>query len=105
MINSIQLKADTIHRVHPPAFKAKVAIEAIKEDKTISELASLFDVHTNQVRRWKQIAEEGIMALFSKNNKKQEKEKEEIIESLYSQIGQLKVESDWLKKKVGLLEQ
>jgi transposase len=91
-------------RKHPPTLKARVAIEAIKGERTVAEIASIYNIHTSQIRRWKNIAIEGIEALFSGKIDKIDKENKELVELLYKQIGQLKVESDWLKKKVGLLE-
>lgn len=91
-------------RKHPPVLKARVALEAIKGEKTLAEIASIYNIHTTQIRRWKRNALEGIEAVFSGNLKKLEKESQELVESLYKQIGQLTVECDWLKKKVGLLE-
>lgn len=85
-------------------FKAKVAIEAIKEEKTISDIAGKFQVHPNQVNQWKKVAIEGIPELFSLKKEKDEKEREAKEDELYKQIGQLKVELDWVKKKSGLFK-
>ncbi len=81
-------------------FKSKVAIEAIKGDKTISELSSKFEVHRDQVQRWKKIAIGGITGIFSEKQSKDKQNSEKLMDELYRQIGQLKVELDWLKKKV-----
>jgi len=88
---------------YPPAFKAKVALEAIKEEKTSAELSSQYQVHPGQIRNWKGTLKQGAMDLFSGNRKKIKDNKEELIQELYRQIGQLKVELDWLKKKSGLI--
>ncbi len=80
--------------------KSKVAIEAIKGDKSIAELSSNFEVHRDQVQRWKKIAIAGITGLFSEKQSKEKQNSEKLIDELYRQIGQLKVELDWLKKKV-----
>ncbi len=78
-------------------FKAKVAIEALKGQKTVAEIASEFEVHTTQVNSWKSRCLMVQPILFKKlENKDAEHEKEK--EHLYSQIGQLKVEADWLSK-------
>jgi transposase-like protein len=83
-------------------FKAKVALEAIKEQKSLSELAEQFELHPNLISIWKREFLENASNVFSKSNDDKrfiaeaEKEKEE----LFKQIGQLKVENDWLKKKV-----
>jgi len=91
-------------RKHPPVFKARVAIEALREQKTISQIASLYSVHPTQINAWKRIAKQGLQALFTDKRKRVDKNKDEFIKELFQQIGQLTVERDWLKKKVGLLE-
>ena len=95
----------SIRKKHPPAFKAKVALESIKGEKTSAELASEYEVHPQQIRRWKRIATDGIIELFTDNRQKRDKEKDMLIEELYKQIGQLKVDLDWLKKKSGLISE
>jgi putative transposase len=84
-------------------FKAKVAIAAIKGDKTVNEIASTFSVHPNQVTTWKKQALDSIPDAFSSRLSRQADEDENLKARLYQEIGQLKVELDWLKKKVGLL--
>jgi putative transposase len=80
-------------------FKAKVAIEALKGHKTINELSPEFGAHASQVNTWKkQLLEVSKMAFNGKHDKDQRSFEEER-ERLYSQIGQQKVELDWLKKK------
>ena len=86
---------------HAPAFKAKVAMEALKEEKSSAELASQYQVHPGQIRNWKAVVVNGIAELFNGKRQKADREKDELIEELYRQIGQLKVELDWLKKKSG----
>jgi len=79
-------------------FKAKVAIEALKEQKTLSQIASEFDIHPNQIGDWKKRLHDEAATIFltqNNHNKKQDK----LVERLYQQIGQLQVELDWLKKK------
>jgi len=94
-----------IRKKYPPAFKAKVALEAIKGEKTSAELASEYEVHPQQIRRWKRVATDGIIELFTDNRQKRDKEKDILIEELYKQIGQLKVDLDWLKKKSGFISE
>lgn len=86
-------------RNHPPVFKAKVALEALKEEKTSAELASQYQIHPAQIRRWKSMVSNRLVELFQDH--KPDGKEEELIEELYRQIGQLKVELDWLKKKSG----
>jgi len=85
-------------------FKAKVAIATIKGDKTVNEIASTYGVHPNQVTTWKKQALGVIPDAFSSRQARQVEADEELRARLYQQIGQLKVELDWLKKKVGLLD-
>jgi len=85
-------------------FKLKVAIEAIKAHRTINEISSEFDIHPSQVNTWKkQLIEGGKMAFNSKKQQKASQSLEDERERLYAQIGKLKVEVDWLKKKTGHL--
>jgi putative transposase len=84
-------------------FKAKVAIAAIKGDKTVNEIASTYGVHPNQVTTWKKQALGSIPDALSSRVARQTESDENLKARLYQEIGQLKVELDWLKKKVGLL--
>jgi transposase-like protein len=93
-----------LRRVHPPAFKARVAVEAIKEQKTISQLSSQYGVHPTQITKWKKKALTGLEGLFADSVIKLRERDDGLIRSLYEQVGQLKVENDWLKKKIGLIE-
>lgn len=81
-------------------FKAKVALSALKGDKTLAELSSEFGVHSIQINRWKKKLLEQAPALFSPKDDSSKKDKEQLIENLYKHIGQLQVERDWLKKKL-----
>ena len=84
------------------AFKAKVALEAIKGQRTINEIASAYEVHPNQVTQWKKQAVSQLDEIFSNGRVRADAAEEELRNQLYQQIGQLKVELDWLKKKSGL---
>jgi transposase len=79
--------------------KAKVAIESVKGFKTISEIASLYEVHPNQVSIWKKQYLDSAIGIFSKPNVPEEKQKEQVTDNLYRKIGQLEIENEFLKKK------
>ena len=90
----------TERRKYTPGFKAKVALEALKEQQTLSALSTRYELHPHQITAWKKQLLDGSEQLFSSgkllpDKEEQEKERDE----LYKQIGQLKVENDWLKKK------
>lgn len=86
-------------KIHSPEFKAKVAIEAIKGMKTASELASLFHVHPTQINAWKKQVQESMPECFQRARSSPQKSQEELTSPLYEEIGKLKMELDWLKKK------
>ena len=92
-----------MRRAHNGAFKAKVALEAIKGEKTLAQLSSEFGVHANQIGQWRKQVLKELPNLFFNRRKRQEREQDELISELYRQIGQLKVEVDWLKKKSQML--
>lgn len=87
-----------IRRKLSPAFKAKVAMEAIREQKTIPEIASQHGIHASQVQKWKKELKEGVLDIFANGKARSDSAKDELIEELYKQIGKLQVELDWLKK-------
>ena len=80
------------------AFKARVAVESLKEDRTLADLASEFKVHPNQITKWKKHLQDHLADLFTPNYGKDENE--EVIARLYEEIGRLKVDLDFLKKRV-----
>ena len=96
-------EAGEMKKNHDASFKAKVALEAIKGEKTTAQIASQYGVHSNQIGQWKKRLLKELPSLFSDRRKKGDKEKELESDELYRQIGQLKVELDWLKKKSQLL--
>ena len=85
-------------------FKAKVALEAIKGQRTISEIASRHEIHPNLVTQWKKALLAHASDAFSDARSKDKADDEALKGQLYQQIGQLKVELDWLKKKSGLAD-
>jgi len=78
--------------------KAKIAIEALKGNITLNEISSKFQVHSTQICKWKNIAREAIVNGFKDNSKRIVQDKE-LEDELYKQVGQLKMELEWLKKK------
>jgi putative transposase len=79
--------------------KTKVALEAIKGQKTTNEIAAEYGVHPSQITQWKRQALDGLPDLFSTRESRQAKSEEALIAQLYQEIGQLKVQVDWLEKK------
>ena len=90
----------TLRKKHPVKTKVKIALEAIKGEKTTAEITSTYGIHATQVNSWKKQALESIPEAFSAKRKKQENDQQELIGELYKQIGQLKVENDFLKKSL-----
>lgn len=89
---------------HSPAFKAKIVQEVIKEDKTITQIASENGLHPNQISQWKATALHGLPTLFERESKAKSDQAahEKQVEDLYAQIGRLTTQVAWLKKKSGL---
>jgi transposase-like protein len=85
-------------------FKARVALEAIKGQRTVSEIASRYSVHPHQVSQWKKQAIEQMAESLGDRRARRDKSEDELKAQLYQEIGQLKVELDWLKKRVGLAD-
>ena len=88
-----------MRKTYDAAFKAKVAFEAAKGEKTIAQIASEFSVHPNQIRLWRNHLVGQMPELFSSRQPQQEKAREDLEAELFQQIGQLKMELEWLKKK------
>ncbi len=89
---------------HSPAFKAKVAIEALREESTIQELAVRFNIHPTQISKWKRQLLDGVVDVFQKGKGLQKCDSEKEVEELYRQIGRLKVENDFLAKGLSRLK-
>ena len=87
-------------RNHTSTFKAKVALEALKGEYTLAELAGRYDLHSNQIQRWKNMLTDGAVDLFVAQEKDR-KDTEAEIDKLHSKIGQLTVERDFLAKAFG----
>jgi transposase-like protein len=83
--------------------KAKVALEAIRGQKTVNEIASQYDVHPSQVGTWKKQALESLPEVFSNGKARSREEEQAKLDALYQQIGQLQVELSFLKKRTGHL--
>ena len=91
-------------RIHDAAFKTKVVLEALKGVKTLAQLSSDFGIHAQQITDWKRQVLDGIPTLFESPASKPTlniEQREQIENPLFQQIGQLKVENDWLKKNCG----
>ena len=86
---------------HSAEFKAQVALAAIQNTKTINELAGHFEVHPNQIREWKKQALAAVPDAFSGRRVKDAASNDALLKDLYEQIGRMKVELEWLKKKLG----
>lgn len=81
-------------------FKAKVALEALREHQSLSELASKYEVHPNQISKWKKQLLEHSADLFARDFKGGDKEAGQEVDALYTQIGKMKVQIDFLKKSL-----
>lgn len=86
-------------KIYGAEFKAKVAMEAVAGRLTINEIAKRHEVHPVQVSKWKKQFLEAVPGIFESSNKSRAVADEELTDQLYQQIGRLKVELDWLKKK------
>ncbi len=89
-------------RNHSAQFKAKVALATVKADKTSAELSKQFQVHPTQITKWKKQLTDSLPEIFSLRRDQVLQEQQALIDQLYQQIGQQKVELDWLKKNCNL---
>ncbi len=89
-----------IRKTHPLNTKVKVALEAIKGEKTTSEITSQYSIHVSQINNWKKQALEQIPNAFSHKRKRQKEDQQKLVDELYRQIGKLKVENEFLKKNI-----
>ena len=88
-------------RKHSASFKAKVALEAVKGELTVVQLAARHEAHPGQIQAWKKSLLEGAASIFGGNHDKGQKAEEVLIARLYQQIGHLKVERDFLEERSG----
>lgn len=93
-----------IKKRHTNEFKAKVTLAALREDRTLSELAAEFSVHPITIGLWKKAVTQELPRFFEggKDSNGKQKEQKALIEKLYTKIGEIEVENDWFKKKLGL---
>ena len=85
---------------HSAAFKAKVALEAVKQTRTVAELAKVFQVHPVQISPWKKQLLDGAESLFGDGRRREQEEGQALQAELYERIGRLNMEVEWLKKSV-----
>ena len=86
-------------RNHAPAFKAKVALEAAREERTITEISREYGVHVNQIRAWKRQLLDGAADVFESGSEKK-RDQEAVVKDLHAKIGELTVERDFLSRKL-----
>lgn len=91
----------TTRKKYRPDFKAKVALEALKGEKTIAELAGQYEIHPNQITQWKKLLAEQAAGVFENKHPRRPKDEKALVDRLYRQIGQLKVEKDFLEDSLG----
>jgi transposase len=86
-----------------PGIRARVALEALRDEKTVTQIASEYQVHPNQVSKWKQELISRAAELFKGNKSSRNNEHQDTVDKLHRAIGEITVERDWLKKKLSLL--
>lgn len=94
------MKSVRTRRQFTPAFKAKIALEALTGERTISELATQHKIHPNQVAQWRKQLVEQASSAFVQGPSNGDVDRDALINELYQQIGQMSVELRWLKKRV-----
>lgn len=91
-----------MRKQYPPTFKAKAALELLKEEKTLNQLAGEYQVHVNQLRDWRQRLLDELPQIFSRERQVSEselKKRDQLIEQLYGEVGRLTTALNWLQKK------
>ena len=91
-----------MRKTFTPQQKATIALEALRKEKTVSQIASIHEVHPTQVKQWEKTAKEALPALFADKRKPENREKDDLIDQLYRIVGQKDTELAWLKKKLGI---
>lgn len=91
-----------IRKTYTAQDKAKIVLETLKEKMTVSQITAKYGAHSTQIGNWKKQGVQGLVDIFSGQKKQRDHDKTELIDELYKQIGQLKVELDWMKKKADL---
>lgn len=95
----------SIKRVHSAEFKVRVVLDVLKQEETQAQICSRYSIHPTQLRRWKEKLLEAVKQSFDGVSvSDQLKEKDRLIDELYQQVGKLKYQLDWLKKKMGYTE-
>jgi len=85
-------------------YKTKIVLELLREEMTVNQISSKYDVHRTQLNQWRKLVIDGIPELLTDGRKKDNlaKEHEEVVKDLYAQIGELTIKLNWLKKKSGI---
>lgn len=97
-----RLGTKTQRRQHTAELKARVAMAAIKGERTANEIATMYGVHPSVIAKWKKQGQEEFAQIFTNRRSENVRAQEDLTATLYQQIGQMKVELDWLKKKAAL---
>ena len=92
-----------MRKKHEPAIKARVALEAIKGEKTAAQISSEYGVHTTQVTQWKQELIQRSADLFAKPDNSLARQHEDTVDKLHKTIGEITMENNWIKKKLQIL--
>jgi transposase len=90
-------------KTYTPIFKSQVALEALKENESLGQLAAKFEVHPTQIQKWKSQLKESLPDVFTNGINQELRQKDDLIEKLYNQVGKLTLELNWLKKKLGVI--
>lgn len=90
-------------KTHSAEFKAKIVLMSLKEDMPLSQLAAKYQVNPNLITKWRKHFLANVPGVFAKNNESGTSPNEQLVNELYKQIGQLRVENEWLKKKSDLV--